>query len=201
MNTFYLVRHGKKERRPGDVALTSTGHQEAQLTANCFASLATGEMKFAALYCSPMRRCVETARPIAAALTLQPVIDLRLRERANWGDTPGQSMEEFVAEWERCSADRSYAPLGGQSAYQAGHNCAAALRDAAAAYPNCHIIVTTHGGTITDFLRNQYNAQALATYNSAYLHMAECSITSVSFDGLQFDLQTLAADAHLGPKS
>ena len=110
-------------------------------------------------------------------------------------------MAEFVAEWERCSADRLYTPPGGQSAYRAGYNFGMALCDVATPNPNSHIVVVTHGGTITDFLRNQYSAAALATYNANYLHMAECSITTVTFDGLQFALQTLAADAHIGSKS
>ncbi|MCB0138996.1 MAG: histidine phosphatase family protein [Caldilineaceae bacterium] len=197
MTTFYLVRHGKKEQQAGDVSLTPAGHQEAQLTAQHFAAPIDKSIPFSQLICSPLRRCTETARPIAHALALHPVVDSRLRERANWGDTPGQSFAEFVVEWERCSAERNYAPPGGQSAYTAGRNFATALHDVARTNPDAHVIVVTHGGAITDFLRNQYSAAALTTYNPTYLHMAECSITTVTFDGLQFALQTLAADEHL----
>lgn len=197
MTTFYLVRHGKKERLAGDVPLTPAGQREAQLTAHYFASLTAGPLNFSQLLCSPLQRCIETAQPIADALSLPPITDRRLRERANWGDAPGQSFTEFVAEWERCSSERNYTPPGGQSAFRAGRNFAAALCDATVQHPDAHIVVVTHGGVITDFLRNQYSAAALETYNAHYLHMAECSITTVTFDGLQFALQTLAADGHL----
>ncbi len=48
-------------------------------------------------------------------------VDARLRERANWGDLHGQSLAEFVAMWERSTADPHFVPPRGIPCGRQGH--------------------------------------------------------------------------------
>jgi hypothetical protein len=62
------------------------------------------------MYASPLRRATQTAHRTAERHRLPVQIDARLRERANWGDLPDRSLAEFVAMWERSTANPQYAP-------------------------------------------------------------------------------------------
>jgi broad specificity phosphatase PhoE len=78
--------------------------------------------------------------------------EVRLRERANWGDLPGQSLSEFVEMWERSTRDPTYIPPVGDSARQAGMRMDHLLRERAEHAPSEQMVMVTHGGLITDFL-------------------------------------------------
>lgn len=195
MTIFYLVRHGTCERRPGDAPLTAHGYNEAQSAAGFLA-----ERPIRAVYSSPLRRCVETAHSLAERHGLRVTVDERLRERANWGDLPGQSLEEFAAMWKRATADRMHVPPIGDSSCAAGERFDAALHAIHQVYSDDEIVIATHGGVTTDFLRNHYSAAELAVRNAQYEHMAECSITTLHFDGKEWVLETLASASHLPAK-
>ena len=49
----------------------------------------------------PLNRAKQTAQIVAEAIHITVSEDSRLRERANWGDSPGQTFEEFVEMWNR----------------------------------------------------------------------------------------------------
>jgi broad specificity phosphatase PhoE len=61
--------------------------------------------------------------------------DSRLRERANWGDLPEQTFDEFVAMWERCTSEPEYIPPVGDSAKQAGERLSSLLSELAKKHP------------------------------------------------------------------
>src|SRR5690606_11072957 len=117
MTTFYLVRHGLVDRtvNPVDPPLAAVGREEAARVAAYLQA-----RPIAQVYASDLRRSQETAAPLAAALDLPVMVDARLRERANFGDLPGQTIEEFIAMWERCSRERDDVPLTGRSSREAG---------------------------------------------------------------------------------
>ena len=98
---IHLVRHGAKEKTPGDPGLTPDGVRQAALTASFFRS-----SPVTAVFASPLRRAQESAALIADTLSLPVQVDARLRERADWGDLPGQPFDEFAAMWERATRDR-----------------------------------------------------------------------------------------------
>jgi broad specificity phosphatase PhoE len=85
MTLFYLIRHGKKEAISGDAPLSPSGLKQARATAQFLQ-----ERMIHRVYTSPLRQAKETAACIAAVHSLPVVEDGRLRERANWGDLPGQ---------------------------------------------------------------------------------------------------------------
>ena len=115
MTTFYLIRHGDRERTIGDPPLSAVGTAQARATA---AFLRATPLQ--AVYASPLRRARETAAHIAAPRGLPVVEDARLRERANRGDLPGQTFADFAAMWERGTGDRDFNPAVGDSAWEAG---------------------------------------------------------------------------------
>jgi len=58
-----IVQHAENQATPGDPGLSETGLVQAQAAAEKLARLTVG-----ALYSSPLRRALETARPIASQL-------------------------------------------------------------------------------------------------------------------------------------
>jgi broad specificity phosphatase PhoE len=107
-----------------------------------------------ALYASPMRRAKETAQPIADRLGQGMVIDSRLRERMNWAGTGDETLASFLADWAMATADRTYVPASGDSSLQAARRFVGALDEIAVRH-GCDdtVVVVTHGGITTDFLR------------------------------------------------
>lgn len=61
---------------------------------------------------------------IGKASQIPILVDTRLRERANWGDMPDQTFEQFVEIWDRCTKERDFSPPFGDSASQAGKRLA-----------------------------------------------------------------------------
>ncbi len=85
MATIYVVRHGESEaNREGryqgrqDSPLSSLGHRQAAALA-----AALGASKVTCVISSPLRRCIETAEPVAARLGVALVRDERLIEIAH----------------------------------------------------------------------------------------------------------------------
>jgi len=197
MAVFYLIRHGEKEEMIGDAALSLAGRVQAYATARYLQ-----DRPIKSMYTSPLRRAKETAILIASAHELSVVEDIRLRERVNWGDLPGQSFMEFVGMWERSTFDPEYIPPAGDSARKAGERMKLFLREAAHKHLRDEIVAVTHGGIITDFLVHMFPLEQLKQLHPEFLAMQsrlipECSITMVRFDGVQFVLEQFARIEHL----
>lgn len=196
---FFLVRHAIKEKAIGDVSITSEGKLQAQSTACNFRNLPV-----TAIVTSPLRRAKETAEFIAVQTKTTLLEDSRLRERANWGDLPGQTFDEFVAMWERCTRDPDYVPPAGDSAKQAGERLSSLLLELAKKYPpESNIVIVTHGGLITDFLVHTFSEIELNVWHSNFVAVQselipECSITKLIYDSGSFKLDVFASVAHLG---
>jgi broad specificity phosphatase PhoE len=195
MTTFYLIRHGENDRISGDQPLNANGRRQAQITAAFLK-----DRPIDAVYASPLARARETAQAVADALGSTVIEDIRLRERANFGDSPGQTLAEFIAMWQACDQVRDLAPAVGLSARQNGQRLESWMREVYQTQPHGVVVAGTHGGTITDFLLNHFSPSVLAGYRSDFLHnIRNCSITILHFDGAQFALEALAVDEHLLP--
>lgn len=194
---FYLVRHAKKEKGIDDVAISFEGMLQAQMTASHFR-----KMPIKKIISSPLKRAKQTAQLISEATNNTTSEDIRLRERANWGDLPGQTFEEFVEMWERCTKDRDFSPQVGDSARKAGERLSSCLLELSVEHPKDSIIVVTHGGLITDFLVNVFSEEELSKRHPNFIMeqsnlVAECSITKVSCKDGIFKLVDFANVAHL----
>ena len=60
MNTFYLIRHGQKNKNIGNPGLTDLGKKQAKLTGQYLSSF-----KIDKIFNSPSKRTLETATIIA----------------------------------------------------------------------------------------------------------------------------------------
>jgi broad specificity phosphatase PhoE len=140
----YLVQHAQKRPEPGDPELTDVGQVQAARTGQWLSRLG-----LRGVYSSPLRRARQTADAIAIACGLTVHIDDRLRERMNWdGIAP---FEEFLRDWERCTQDRDFVPVGGDSSRRAG----ARLYDFFSEDParGGPVAAVTHGGVTIDLVR------------------------------------------------
>lgn len=150
-----LVRHGETESNRErlalgreDVPLNERGRrQAAALTASLAGVPAT------AIYASPLRRAVETARPLAEVLGLEVQVDDDLIEMAV-GDLEGLSPQElserhgdFLREWFSTQAGNLRMP-GGESLQDVQDRAWAAIERLRERHPEETVVVVTHNFTI-----------------------------------------------------
>lgn len=197
MNTFYLVRHGKKEKATGDVKLSAEGIQQAQKAALFFK-----DKSIKAVFSSPLKRAGETAAFISEVTGNIVNEDVRLRERANWGDIPSQSFDEFVMIWDKCTREREYMPSVGDSAKQAGRRIEEFIMECSNKYSDSEIVAVSHGGVITDFMINVFTEEQLNKLHPKFIELQsqlipECSITVIRYNGLQYYVDYFAEVNHL----
>ncbi|WP_314592226.1 histidine phosphatase family protein [Paenibacillus terrigena] len=194
---FYLVRHAKKEKGIGDVAISSEGILQAQATARHFR-----EMPITKIFSRPLKRAKETALIIAKESNTTIFENNHLRERTNWGDIPGQTFEEFVNIWEQCTQDRDFSPPAGDSARVAGERLSSCLIELAMEHTQDSILIVTHGGLITDFLVNVISEEELRKRHPNFIMeqsslIKECSITKVNCEDGIFKLDDFGSVVHL----
>lgn len=196
--TFFLVRHALKEKAIGDVPITPKGVLQAQSTARRFCNL-----PIAVILSSPLRRASETADYIALETKSTINLDARLRERANWGDLQGQTFDEFVTMWERCTREPEYIPPVGDSAKQAGQRLSSLLSELAMKHPpQSNIVIVTHGGLITDFLVHTFPKDELDVWHPNFISVQselvpECSITTLNCESGKYRIEDFASVEHL----
>ena len=198
---LYIVRHAIKERANGDVPITSDGIKQAKLTSQYFSRIS-----LSIILSSPLRRARETAEYTASVHNLSIKIDNRLRERANWGDLPGQTFQEFVEMWDRCTKDPDYIPPVGDSARQACERMSSLLNELVKdPTSNTNILIVTHGGLITDYLVNTFPENVLNKFHPQFITeqsnlIPECSITKLRFDKKSLIIEQFADVEHLKNK-
>ncbi len=181
--TLYLIRHGEiRANADGrwhgatDSPLTSAGRRQAGRTATHLLA----RVKFEAIYSSPLKRCLDTARVLAKLTGQDVLLDDDLRE-FTIGELENTSFRVLNAEFDffnKLRADSDYTPRGGESLNAVARRMVRALhriheRHAAAE----HVAVVSHGAAL---------AIALATL----LHddpkrwtefmVANCSVTELT---------------------
>lgn len=122
--SLWLVRHGEStwnalglvQGQTDEACLTHRGAVQARRVARSL-----GSRQVRALYSSDLRRAVQTAAPLAAALGLDPVEDARLRERS-FGEVEGEPSVQLDPGRSGLDAGRvadpDAAPRGGESVRQ-----------------------------------------------------------------------------------
>ncbi len=156
---MYLLRHGEtpyhaQHRLLGqlDIGLSERGHDQASRTRDFFAG-----MDLAAVYCSPLKRCRETARPVAEAHDLQVEIVPGLME-VDMGDWDGQLIEELfsqeneaVARWMRNPSSVSIP--GGEDFAAVRRRVLQAVQEITSRHGGDDaVLVVAHGGPIRGIL-------------------------------------------------
>lgn len=206
MTLFYLVRHGQIARDPAvdatDPPLSAAGRTEAAHVTTFLAP-----RPIARVYASDLRRAQETAAPLAEHFDLPVLVDPLLRERINFGDLPGQTFDDFIQLWERCSRERDFVPPVGDSSRAAGQRMARFMAVVARELPHAEVVAVAHGGLIADFLLNVASRQTLAQISPAFVAdpyagevMQNGAITVVEFtgaDGAGYSVRKIAHTGHL----
>jgi len=119
LSFVHLVRHGKPQASWGDhgadpdPGLDDEGHAQAKAAARALLALPPEERPVRVVS-SPLRRCRETAEPLAELLGVDPVIEADVAEIPTPADLaaearPGWLRQAFTGEWRDISGDRDYA--------------------------------------------------------------------------------------------
>ncbi len=151
---LYLIRHGAtalsvEDRFAGatDVDLSDEGRAQVEHLARRLA-----DDKIRAVYCSPMRRTVETASVVARPHGLTPFLRESLREihHGRWEgmrrlEVEAQFPDEYV-EWE---ADPfTFAPEGGESGLDVLSRALPVIREIVLKHAGENVVVVSHKATI-----------------------------------------------------
>jgi len=151
--TLYFLRHGETEAsRIGgycgvsDIPLTPEGHQMAADFAAAYKSL-----PWVAVFCSPLSRSQNTARPLCAALGLEMHLRDGLKEIAygQWeGKTPEEVNRQFHDEYVRWLADPGWnSPTGGERGVDIARRSSAVLDEIERTLPSGNVLVVSHKAT------------------------------------------------------
>lgn len=156
MRRLVLVRHGQSvwnaQRRiqgHSGAGLTDTGTRQAAATAIWLADIHPE----ARVVSSDLQRCRETASPIGAALAVDVVTDVALRERS-FGRWEGKALHEVQAEdadlWDQWRTGTDVVRrVGGESGEDLATRVATAFRrHVDATEDGGTVVVVTHGGPI-----------------------------------------------------
>jgi broad specificity phosphatase PhoE len=150
---IWLIRHGQSVWNAGgrwqgqaDPGLSELGLAQAERMAERLAAL-----KPANLYSSDLRRCRETAAPLARALGRDVVLrtDLREIDIGAWsGLTRAEIERTYPEEWARWQAGEDFKRGGGESFADLTVRSTTVIRELLAAHEGESIAIVTHGGWI-----------------------------------------------------
>lgn len=151
---IYLIRHGAtilsaEDRFAGatDVDLSDEGRHQAEALA-----VRLSDDHITAVYCSPMKRTIETATIVARPQGLTPILRDGLREisHGRWeslrrSDVEAQFPEEYAA-WEEDPF--IYAPLEGESGLSVMARALPVIREVVLNHKDENVAVVSHKATI-----------------------------------------------------
>src|SRR5689334_1364861 len=207
MHTLYLIRHGENpanitkefSHRLIDYSLTPKGVLQAQQTGEYFKS-----RQIDAIYCSPLKRAIETAEIIGQAIGVQPVIMEEFREvnvgalEALGGSTENWATHDsIVRAWFEGQADLMFPE--GENYHMLLERMRSGVVQILREQEGKRTIIVGHGGIFTFTLKDICREVDLAALMTNYGH--NCSITEIEMhvaDG-QLDgvLKRWAAFDHL----
>ncbi|AFZ27633.1 fructose-2,6-bisphosphatase [Cylindrospermum stagnale PCC 7417] len=202
--TLYFLRHGQTEFSRNnaycgaiDSELTPEGLEMAQAFAAAYSST-----PWKAVFCSPMKRTLATAKPLCAATGMQPELRDGLKE-INYGQWEGKTPEEINREYHddyiRWSADPAWnAPTGGEMAVTIAGRAMQVIEEIRQLYHSGNVLIVAHKATIRIIL-----CSLLGIDVGRFRYRWGCPVSSLSI--VEFTshgplLQVLADRTHLGDR-
>ncbi|QLE56709.1 histidine phosphatase family protein [Nostoc sp. TCL26-01] len=198
---LYLLRHGQTDcsRKNSfcgsiDSQLTLEGLEMAKAFASAYSSI-----PWTAIFCSPMQRTIDTAKPLCEAIGMQPELRDGLKEinYGKWeGKTPEQVNVEYHDDYIRWSADPAwYAPTDGEMAITIASRAMNVIEEIKHLYSSGNVLVVAHKATIRIIL-----CSLLGIDVGRFRYRLGCPVGSVSL--VEFTthgpiLKTLAERTHL----
>jgi 2,3-bisphosphoglycerate-dependent phosphoglycerate mutase len=206
---LFIVRHadaipGEDEIIPSgiydDLPLSSTGRKQAQSLAERLSGLS-----FDAMYSSPLRRCLETAAPLAERLGMTPIITEGLKEIRLGNIRPLPDDGQDLAALTKALHERQLdiVRIAGETGHWDGipdsersiafrQRVVETLDEIASKHTGQRILAFAHGGVI-----NAYIAEVLGLEKDFFFPAANTSITIVRTSGKHRVLYVLNDIGHI----
>lgn len=175
-----LIRHGENEfvathrlagRTPG-VHLNDNGRTQA----NALVEYLAGQ-PIAAVYSSPLVRCVETAKPLADVLNLPVLEDLAFLE-VDYGEWQGADLRELakLPEWRRVQhVPSTFSFPRGESLREVQHRAVNGVERLQRQHPDAVVAIFAHGDVIRTTLAH-YLGVPLDLFQRIIIQTASVSI-------------------------
>lgn len=153
--TLYFLRHGQTASSRAndfcgsgmDPGLTEDGASMAQAFANAYKSTS-----WQTVYCSPLQRALDTARPLCEALGL-PIEERDGLKEIGYGAWEGKSVEDVSRDhhddYLRWTADPAWnAPTGGEPAIAIAGRALGVVKEITGRFSEGNVLVVSHKATI-----------------------------------------------------
>jgi probable phosphoglycerate mutase len=206
---IHVIRHGDALPDHASEFLGAAGYDDLGLStigqrqARALGARLARSTQLAAIVSSPTRRAYETARAVADACGLDVTIDARVREiglgnesfAANLGIAERASAirERLAMLAEIALRDGSWAAVpGAECASDARVRFASAVEEIVRTYPDAHVAVVSHAGTI-----NAYFAELVGTERDFFFPAGNTSLSTVRIAGSRRLVLRLNDTAHL----
>jgi broad specificity phosphatase PhoE len=183
---LYLLRHGETTFSQSgnfcgetNAELTKEGIQMAESFANVYKKL-----KWEAVYVSPMKRTLATAKPFCDVTGLQMQIREGLREGSygQW-ETKSKSFvqENYTENYIKWLSEPAWnAPIGGETAVQIANRSMPVISEIIDKYPDGNVLVVSHKATIRIMLCSLLGID-LGCYRYR-VNILVASVSKVKFD-------------------
>jgi len=151
---IYFLRHGETtSSQTGtycgilDIDLTPEGKQMAEDFANVYKNI-----PWTAVFCSPLKRTIQTAKPLCDSLGIELKIREGLKEitYGQWeGKTPEEVNSQYHDEYVRWLADPGWnSPTGGEKGVDISRRSSEVLEEIEQTYRTGNVLVVSHKSTI-----------------------------------------------------
>jgi len=169
--------------------------QAAQVGAHLATRHAAGDT-IDAIYVTSLRRTAETAAPLAAAIGLEPIVERDLRE-VFLGDWEGGRFREHVAAGDpiftRVLTDERWDHIpNAEPLDEFDARLGAAIGRIAAAHPDQHVVVFSHGGVIGHLLH-----RATSSRRFAFAAVDNASISEIAVGVFGWNARLYNQTSHL----
>jgi probable phosphoglycerate mutase len=198
-----LIRHGEsapaRDGEPfplvdghGDPPLDPVGQEQARRVADRLQ-----HEPITAIYVTTLRRTVQTARPLAERLGLEPRVEPDLRE-VHLGEWEGGTFRKHVIEGhplarQMLAEQRWDVTPGAEAAHDFAHRVRSGVERIATWHPDQTVAVVVHGGVIGQILADATHSRPLAFTGSD-----NGGISHVVVDGDHWVVRRYNDTAHLG---
>jgi probable phosphoglycerate mutase len=198
---LFFIRHGETiySQTGGycgslDPDLTPEGHEMARAFAEAYKS-----HSWQAVYCSPMKRTIATAKPLCDAIGMEMQLRDGLKEiqYGKWeGKTQAEVQRQYPEDYVHWLTEPAWnPPTGGETSVQIASRASLVITEIEQKHPDGNVLVVSHKATIRVLLCSLLGID-LGRYRDR-IDMPAASISVVKFDTHGPMLQILGDRSHM----